>query len=82
MKNSLFYLKKVEELYQIISSKREGLSSEEAKQRLAQFGKNVIPKANKESVRAHYFHHVGGSGSFFFGWRSSRRHRHSVYYFM
>ena len=42
MKNSLFYLKKVEELYQIISGKREGLSSEEAKQRLAQFGKNVL----------------------------------------
>ena len=50
MKNSLFYLKKVEELYQIISSKREGLSNEEAKQRLAQFGKNVLPKAKKESV--------------------------------
>ena len=50
MKNSLFYLKKVEELYQIISSKREGLSNEEAKQRLAQFGKNVIPKTKKESV--------------------------------
>ena len=53
MKN--WYSKKLEEIYKEIETNEKGLSAKEAKDRLAEYGKNTLPKQKKDSVFKIFF---------------------------
>jgi len=53
MKN--WYSKEINEIYKEIETNEKGLSFKEAKERLAEYGKNTLPKQKKDSVFKIFF---------------------------
>ena len=45
-----YYSNKINEIYEKLNTKREGLSSKKAKELLERYGKNELPKKEKESI--------------------------------
>ncbi len=51
----MYYNKKIEDLMKQLETSNNGLTSDEAKTRIAKYGKNVIPKKKKDSIIKIFF---------------------------
>lgn len=58
MKEKRFYSMSSEEVFQKLQTNEEGLTEKEAQKRINRYGKNELPKEEKESVFSIFFHEL------------------------
>ena len=54
-----WYQKEVKDIYQELSTSEEGLTTQEAKKRLAQYGRNELPKKKTDGFWKLFFKDYG-----------------------